>query len=496
MKKSLSIALILAMLLTLVSVTASAAWDGTTVSASLEGEGTQDSPYLVQTAEDLAFLAKSVNEGNTYEGKYIVQTADIDLGGKEWTPIGHQKINGAETDAPFSGVYSGLGHTVSGLSIKAVPTNHTGLFGYIMSGEVEAGVANLTVEGEIVLDGVSSSNMGIGGLAGSVGKDTTSFKKNVILTNCTSNVTVTLTNGAGEQRVGGLAGFIFYGKVENCVSNGNVTVTSSKATRTGGFVGQTNRTHYLDCVNNGNVVSNVTANVATRASGFASVVTRGGVAGDEATAVYTIFENCINNGTVSASGSTTALVSGIASEFYVSNTWPGKDCRVKFINCINNGSITSTTTNSGVYSHAGGIAGYTGNGLTEYEFRGCINNAEVKSVGGKEDRSGGIVGSVYAPSATYTFDNCLSSGSLKSVCFSLANKGTALSTSTENADAATIAAASDAIKLLMKESTLTIAGFDVTKGQPIDDTTTAAEQTMEAPPEQTTEAPVQTTEPA
>ena len=159
MKKALSILLFAAMIVAMLAFPTSAAWDGT-ASASLKGDGTQDSPYLVETAEDLAFLAKSVNEGNTYEGKYIVQTADIDLGGKEWTPIGHQKINSAETDAPFSGVYSGLGHKVTGLSITTVGDSHVGLFGYVMSGEIEAGIADLTVEGAITLDGVTASNFG------------------------------------------------------------------------------------------------------------------------------------------------------------------------------------------------------------------------------------------------------------------------------------------------------------------------------------------------
>ena len=88
MKKVLSIVLCTVMLLSLFVVsTSAAAWDGTTASTSLKGEGTADKPYLVETAEDLAFLAKDVNGGNKYAGKYITQTADIDLGGKEWITV-------------------------------------------------------------------------------------------------------------------------------------------------------------------------------------------------------------------------------------------------------------------------------------------------------------------------------------------------------------------------------------------------------------------------
>ena len=490
MKKTLSFVLFAALIVSLFAFPTSAAWDGSSVSTSLKGEGTADSPYLVETAADLAYLAKSVNEGNTYEGKYIIQTADIDLGGKEWTPIGIQKVNSSEVDAPFSGVYSGLGHKVTGLSITSVRDNHTGLFGYVMSGEVEAGIANLTVEGEIAIDGVSASNFGIGGIAGALGKDTSAFKANVLLLNCVSSVNITLTNCSGEPRVGGALGYAFYGKVENVVSNGNVSVIAANQTRTGGLVGQTNRTHFLDCVNNGNVTSEVTvASKAGRTAGIASVITRGGTKGDEANAVYTVFENCINNGAITGKGQQNVWVAGIGADFYVNaNNWAAKDCRVKFINCINNGAIYSETSNTGNFPHAGGIAGYTQNGYTEYEFIGCVNTAEISSIGGKEVRAGGIIGSAYSKNAEFVFDQCIATGELKSTCFSIANKDTALATSTANADVGVIVAAKAAIEGKMKSSALTIAGFDPSKGLPEPEVT----EPEVTEPEVTEPAPVPT----
>lgn len=481
MKKALSLVLFGAMLISLLAFNINAAWDGTSISTSLKGEGTAESPYLVESAEDLAYLAKSVNDGNSYEGKYIIQTADIDLGGKEWTPIGYQKVNSAAEDAPFAGVYSGLGHKVVGLSITTPRDNHMGLFGYVMSGEVEAGIANLTVDGNITVDGVDASNIGIGGIAGTVGKDTTAFKANVVLANCISNVNITVTNCTGQPRVGCLSGYVFYGRVENCVANGDVSVSATQQSRVGGITGQTNRTHFLNCVNNGSVYSEITVSgVASRAGGIAAVITRGGVKGDEATATYTIFENCINNGAITGKGHQNVWAAGVGADFYVGGNWPGKDCRVKFINCINTGVITSETTDTACFPHAGGIAGYTQNGYTEFEFIGCVNTAEISSTGGKQDRSGGIVGSVYAKSAEYVFDNCIASGALKSVCFSLANSDTALANCTANADPTTILMATTAIKDSMKESNTTIAGFDPSKGVP-EPETTAPETTVPAP---------------
>ena len=142
MKKALSILLFTAMIVALFAFPTSAAWDGT-ASASLKGDGTQDSPYLVETAEDLAFLAKSVNEGNTYEGKYIVQTADIDLGGKEWAPIGER------TAKPFIGLYDGNGYKIVNF-YQTFSYRFGGLFAYMTtSADFTPGLINITLEGKM-----------------------------------------------------------------------------------------------------------------------------------------------------------------------------------------------------------------------------------------------------------------------------------------------------------------------------------------------------------
>ena len=90
MRRIFIFVLIAMMICPILSVGSSAeAWDGVTQSSSLKGEGTAESPLLIESAADLACLARTVNKGMSYEGKYITQTADIDLGGKEWTPIGY-----------------------------------------------------------------------------------------------------------------------------------------------------------------------------------------------------------------------------------------------------------------------------------------------------------------------------------------------------------------------------------------------------------------------
>ena len=161
MKKFLTFVLLAAMMLSLVVVsTSAAAWDGTTVSESLKGEGTAEKPYLIETGADLAFLAKTVNEGEAYIGKYFTQTADIDLGNKEWTPIGN-------LGKPFSGVYNGQGHKITGFSMTQSKVL-MGLFGHIAAtNDTEAGIANLTLEGNITVE-ESKQESYIGGLSATI----------------------------------------------------------------------------------------------------------------------------------------------------------------------------------------------------------------------------------------------------------------------------------------------------------------------------------------
>ncbi len=85
-------------------------WGGGVDYEFLSGSGTENDPYFINTAEQLAYLARSVNEGNTYQGKYIELVADIDLSGALWNPIG-------TLDHPFCGNFNGNGFTISNIKL-------------------------------------------------------------------------------------------------------------------------------------------------------------------------------------------------------------------------------------------------------------------------------------------------------------------------------------------------------------------------------------------
>lgn len=107
-------------------------WDGKPAEKFADGAGTVDDPYKISNGAELAYLAQKVNEGESYSGGYFTLTSDIQLNeldengmpkaadGQDkafpWTPIG--KFVKSSNKQPFSGIFDGDGHTISGLYIN------------------------------------------------------------------------------------------------------------------------------------------------------------------------------------------------------------------------------------------------------------------------------------------------------------------------------------------------------------------------------------------
>jgi hypothetical protein len=98
------------------------AWDGSAEPFDTSVAGDAEHPYVIDTAEKLAYLAESVNEGNNYEWKYFKLTKDLDLKKIPWTPIGRIYMESVEdgeySDFSFMGIFNGEGHTISNLKIE------------------------------------------------------------------------------------------------------------------------------------------------------------------------------------------------------------------------------------------------------------------------------------------------------------------------------------------------------------------------------------------
>lgn len=126
-------------------------WDGTV--ADLPAEVETDI-IEIETAEQLAALAKAVNEGNTFAGKTIKLIANLDLKGLEWTPIGYGTFDNnnyvVKNGYAFKGTFDGQGYSIYNLRItefaKGSPTENlssgVALFGNVVGGTIKNIVVN------------------------------------------------------------------------------------------------------------------------------------------------------------------------------------------------------------------------------------------------------------------------------------------------------------------------------------------------------------------
>ena len=173
-------------------------WDGHQSIPFSSGDGSKATPYQISSGAELAYLAQQVNNSNlSTEGKYFELSADIDLAGNNWTPIG--------AESGFRGHFDGKGHVVKGLTVKISNDDNTGviyagLFGIVVGGTIQ----NLGVE--LVDAGIEVSAtdaVSVGGIVGEMGGSRS------ILRNC-------YVTGKGAVKMTGVNGGLAGGIIGNC----------------------------------------------------------------------------------------------------------------------------------------------------------------------------------------------------------------------------------------------------------------------------------------
>lgn len=180
--------------------------------------------YTVTSADGLMNIAKLVNGGKTDIN--ITLNTDIDLTGKDWTPIG------TDYDNSYKGTFDGGGHTITGLTFTT-NDEYAGLFGWLN----RAGTVK-----NVVMEGVQiTSNQIYGGsIGGVVGSGWGTIE------NCSVSGSV-----SGTVYVGGVVGVQIGGSITGCSSSATVKGTVD----VGGVAGQTNSSATLTaCYATGNVI--------------------------------------------------------------------------------------------------------------------------------------------------------------------------------------------------------------------------------------------------
>lgn len=227
-----------------------AGWDGTAVAPP--GWTPKAKVLAVSRPEELAWLARKVNgtfeEGaaeeqpDTFEGIMICLTTHIDLGGREWEPIGKDMKH------PFKGQFDGCGHCVTGLRITRDEVGLAGLFGFVY---FKAVIRNLAVLDCRIRTLIRKGFMGYAAPVCAYG-----FAD--VLNCCTSGSVCLICEGK-TATAGGLGGGNL---ICNCYAACQVEALSARYAFAGGIAGQF--TEIVACYSTGKVRA-----VSCLSSGFA-----------------------------------------------------------------------------------------------------------------------------------------------------------------------------------------------------------------------------------
>ena len=198
------------------------------------GTGTQKDPWLIASQEDLIALAEFLNSGNAEQfdaeaagignchGYYFKQTADIDLTGVTWEPIGYSG------NYYFAGNYNGGGHSIT----NAVSTGKVdpdgfataGIFGWVAFGSVE----NLHVKNANFVATGQNNYSYVGGIAGVCYGSS--------IKNCSVvNSSLESKRNNNNNCAGSIVGYSTGGTFEKCAAENNQVKTMAYG---GGFVGE------------------------------------------------------------------------------------------------------------------------------------------------------------------------------------------------------------------------------------------------------------------
>ena len=345
-KKILSLLVTMGLAASLVPVSVFAdgteVWDGSVAESFAGGKGTKDDPYQIATGSQLAYFAKRVNAeeyGEKYADTYFELTEDIDLGGKEWTPVGEtvaDLIMGGHEYFVFSGNFDGNGYTIKNLTIGTETSPYSGdvcgLFG-ATSGTIE----------DVVLENVSINYVGgnhSSGYGFRMGGALVGYSMGDIV-NCT---VIGLDMKAGFDgsyvalnSIGGLVGIQdggttvshsrVSGKIEESTKKGNV----------GGFVGTLAK---------GSSAKYCGADVSVEVTGNGRGIAVGGFVGigNGVTIDETLIENCYATGNITGAEYAGGFVGNI-SGLNISNCYAKGDVS----NCFVGASFLGTDAASNNY---------------------------------------------------------------------------------------------------------------------------------------------------
>lgn len=308
------------------------------------GDGTENSPYQIETAEQLNSIRNDMSA-------YYTLTQDIDISQySNWQPIG-------DRENTFEGVLNGAGHSINNLTIKSEELEYAGLFGACNNAQIKnITLTNVSIlidkEKEEYVDGRATTY--VGGIAAYYAS----------ISNCNVYGSISVINCC-HAKVGGIVGGMI--NAENCINYVDIYVLSNKGNdRFSSYAGT------VECGGIGAYGLNLTncRNYGDITVNSGNFLYCGGICGHQGNINY-----CINYGNITGLTGSAWCFSTFAGRCNVGGivgaTWE----YVEF--SINYGNISSYTCDWGD-GYAGGIAGYCGYyGMGSLKH--CYNMAQIIS---------------------------------------------------------------------------------------------------------------------
>ena len=334
--------------------------------ASIKGSGTEEDPYIIDSADALKFMSEKYNaDPEKYGNKFWKQTAEIDMAGVEFDMIG-KDTGSTYTSVYFNGTYDGENFAIKNLSISS-SAGSVGLF---------ATAKNAVIKNVVVGEGseISGSNTSAN-IAGIVGLIPSGSECRI--ENCVSYATIIGKSVRGFNTIagyaGGIVGFVQGNKniIIGCKNYGDVKYSDKSFNYTvGGICGfLTGKNFIVDCENHGNI----SCKSKETWSGLGDGSYVGGIVGS----CMGFVSGCYNDGNVTGG----MYIGGIAA-----------DCSNGIIeSCYNLGNIIadSETANCKI----GGIAGNSSSGT----FNSCYNAGTITPCANNDKtKMGKLFGGGYA----------------------------------------------------------------------------------------------------
>ena len=322
-------------------------WDGSIAPAFAGGTGTAENPYQIATGAQLAYLASSVNSGETYAGKNFVLTADIDLNGLSWTPIANTFSNalfGRSDYRIFAGNLDGQGYTVSNVAIGSESDPfESDVFG--LFGATAGKISNLHLN-TVSIHGIAKDvpKLGIVSFAGGLVGYASGNVENCHVTGLTMTMKAPDSGWVAYYLIGGLVGVLDVGQIDECSASGKITEESGKGS-IGGLIGELGKTSKITYSR-----ADVTLDVKADSMGGADV---GGFIGkgNGQSSPETVIRNCYATGNVTGGAYTGGFAGGI---------WG-----LNIINCYATGNVSGA---------AASMASFVGTDSSGPSYYGSIIN--------------------------------------------------------------------------------------------------------------------------